>query len=296
LENHKFQADHYNSLLWKQCVFRMVNSYCPFFYLIFMEGGKAGCPDNDCFALLRQQLMTTLAIRMMVRVMSANGMYLLVKANLWFFKRDKQSGASFAERQRSYNKFDMPEQIEVMLQLMLSLGYVLLFGSAAPLIVPLCFLVFRVQVQASAMLLTECTRRPFPQSLAGIGVWCDVVQVLMVMGVVTNGFLIVHYGYAFSGTLIAAKLTGCFLYCILAVILRACMSEIGPSRDSVKLLEARRNRVLQVLTLKITEGLTGAGSEYKTNIGLARQATQVEAGEWSSIGHFRTSMAMDAAA
>jgi len=180
---------------------------------------------------------------------------------------------------------------------MLSLGYVLLFGSAAPLIVPLCFFVFRVQVQASAMLLTECTRRPFPQRMAGIGVWCDVVQVLMAMGVVTNGFLIVHYGVAFTGTKITAKLTGCFLYCILAVILRACINDLGPSEDSaVKLLEARRNRVLQVLTLKITEGLTGAGSDYKTFAGVARQAAEVEAGQWSSIGHFRTSMAMASAA
>jgi len=297
LENHKFQADHYNSLLWKQCIFRMVNSYCPFFYLILMEGGKAGCPNNDCFAVLRRQLITTLAIRMMVRVMQANAMFLLVKARLWFFNRDICRGASFAERQRSYNKFDMPEQIEVMLQLMLSLGYVLLFGSAAPLIVPLCFLVFRVQVQASAMLLTECTRRPFPQRIAGIGVWCNVVQALMAMGVVTNGFLIVHYGIAFAGTQVTAKLTGCFLYCILAAILRACTSNLGQSQDSaVKLLEARRNRVLQVLSLKITEGLTRGGSDYQTFAGVARQAKEVEACEWTSIGHFRTSMAMAAAA
>jgi len=283
MENHQFQSQHYESLLMKQCIFRMANSYSPFLHLLVMQ---KGCGEEGCFALIRYQLKMTLACKVGFLILRVVFMKTMVKVLLWIQGIDAASGASFAERQCSYGKFEFLEQIEVMLQSVTALGFVLLFGSVEPLLVPMCLLVFLVNALTAAVFLTECTRRPFPRRMAGIGKWSEALDLLSIVGVITNGFLTVYYGESFHGTPTTARLTGLFLYCMLAVIIRWITEQILPLEDeSRKLLEARRRRVLHVLAQRATEGMTGIYLGSQRLPGTAKHAEAVAAGSWAELGH-----------
>merc|ERR1719326_703241 len=82
---------------------------------------------------------------------------------------------SFAEEQSKYLPFRIREQIEAMLQLVIPLGYVLIFGAVAPITVPMCFAVFVVQLRASAHLLASTAKRTVPRRQVGVGHWKDCV-------------------------------------------------------------------------------------------------------------------------
>jgi len=282
-ENHKLQSQHYESLLMKQCIFRMANSYSPFLHLLLMQ---KDCGEEGCVALLRYQLKMTLACKIGFLILRVVFMSTMVKVLIWIRGIDAANGASCAERQRSYGKFEVMEQIEVMLQSVTALGFVLLFGSVEPLLVPICLLVFLVNALTTAVFLTDCTRRPFPRRMAGIGKWSEALNLLSIVGVITNGVLTVYYGESFHGTDNTARLAGLFLYCMLAVIIRWVTEAILPLEDeSRKLLEARRRRVLQVLTQRATEGMTGVYLGLQRLPGTAKHAEAVAAGSWAELGH-----------
>jgi hypothetical protein len=62
-ENHKFQDDYHNNLLWKLFLFEFVNNYSAFFFLTLWGKWKdADCVQGDCLYVLRFQLATTLTI------------------------------------------------------------------------------------------------------------------------------------------------------------------------------------------------------------------------------------------
>merc|ERR1719487_2655957 len=133
---------------------------------------------------------------------------------LWFelYQLRKQGieppSRCFAEEQSKYTEFRIREQIESMLTLVISLGFVFMFGTVAPIVVPLSFLVFWVQLRANAYLVTMATKRTVPRKQVGIGAWQDVMELLMKFGILFSGFLIVAYGDTFKGTPLIAKLTG----------------------------------------------------------------------------------------
>merc|ERR1719454_361042 len=88
---------------------------------------------------------------------------------------------SFVEEQSKVGGFRVREQIEVTVQLCLTLGYILIFGAVAPRIVPMCLLVFMVQLRAAAVLITKAAHRTIPRMTAGVGPLVYIVGVLMVV-------------------------------------------------------------------------------------------------------------------
>merc|ERR1719171_2785340 len=99
-----------------------------------------------------------------------------------------------------------------MLELVLALGYVLIFGAVAFGTVLFCFLVFCIQLRASAYLLTSNARRPLPRKSIGIGAYRDVVDALMKIGVLFEGFLIVTFDQSFAACEPITKLMGIVLF------------------------------------------------------------------------------------
>merc|ERR1719333_1662567 len=101
----------------------------------------------------------------MVQVVMAT---VMVWLKLWYEDYQmKKSGETVPERtdvetQGKFGPYRTREQIEAMTQLCLALGYVLIFGGVAPLVVPMCCLVFLVQIRASAVLITTAVNRSVP--------------------------------------------------------------------------------------------------------------------------------------
>merc|ERR1719162_1326383 len=153
-ENHKFQDDFYTSYLKKMFIFQLVNQYSAFFYIaVKQQFTTAGCPDDDCVALIQQSLPMTLLVLAIMGVVQLVMGTLKVKFALWYEQYQMRSNVryadnhedtvySYVEEQGKYGDFRVREQIELMTQLSLTLGYVLIFGAIAPRIVPICFVVF----------------------------------------------------------------------------------------------------------------------------------------------------------
>eukprot|EP00971_Amphidinium_carterae_P290837 5775532-Amphidinium_carterae.1 len=192
-------AEHYNSLIWKQAIFQSVNNYYPFLHLIMQQstrhsvycwGGRwtgistgrhgasrvirSSCssskfvshfPDDDeslrAFAFGRKgacakPLARTLnpASSKSSRSMSS----LLTRSRL-----TEPSQGGLQERPIGIAAMCVCE-VWTLLHPVLSLGHVLLFGAAAPIVVLLCFFVFAVNLRASAFLITNFTKRHRAQS------------------------------------------------------------------------------------------------------------------------------------
>merc|ERR1719263_1037275 len=132
-----------------------------------------------------------------------------------------------------------------MMQLVVSLGYVLIFGAVAPIVVLFCFCVFLVQLRATAYRATTTCRRPLPRKSAGLGPIQDIVKSLMTFGSVTNGFLMVTYGVSFQGTSLITKISGLLVWIVVINLVWALTSLCLPAKSNgAHLLTLRRTHVL----------------------------------------------------
>jgi hypothetical protein len=205
LENHKYQSTYVDSYIWKLFLFRFVNSFGAFMYLAAKQKfTKVGCPAEGCMSYLRFQLIVALALLTAIRVAQVVVKCLLVK---WQIESEDRSaaevaaaqgkdkdvavGAGFVERQAKFPGYRFKEQIEDMLELVIALGYVFLFGAVAPSIVVFCLVVFIVQIGSNSYILLHFTQRSVPRTQNGVGAWRDVIRLLTLAGVLFSAFLFV---------------------------------------------------------------------------------------------------------
>jgi hypothetical protein len=262
-ENHKFQRDFYNSYLCKMFIFQLVNQYSAFLYTaVKQQFDKRGCPEAGCVEALRMALPPTLAVLAFLRIVQVVVATLQVRILLWLEDREfTKKGElppkrSFVEVQGKYGPYRTREQIEAMTSLCLTLGFVLVFGGVVPVIVPLCFIVFTVQLRASAVLVTSSVNRPVPRRTAGIGPWLPIVDWLMNMGVLFTGYLMVNFGPLFQGTAVLTKLTGLIVYVMFVQLGWLVIDILIPHNTSqAELLESRRNHVAKKLAEKNQDAL-----------------------------------------
>lgn len=244
LENHKTIDDYYRSYVRKQFIFQSMNAYSPFFYLTMKQSmSEEGCGDQDCLVQLRQYMAMSFTMLSVCRTMHVGiaAMKVRRRLNKW---RASKAWHSFTEEQSQYVDFEIRDEIEGMMQLVIALGYVLLFAVSSPIVIPLCLGTFIVHLNSSAYLLTHCSKRPFPWKSVGIGVWNEIISQLFMGGVLNTAFLLVAFGDSFRGTPLLTRLSGVLLFCISAAFVSGAVKAVCPPSDSaVKLLLARRRAV-----------------------------------------------------
>jgi len=237
---------------------------------------------GDCLTVLREQISLTFFFLSVFRIIQALGACLWVQFLRMRKKRrlrqtaagqglgtlhlmseslsswwrggtgsNSEQGPSFVEKQSEYVQFTDSQQVWTLLHPVLSLGHVLLFGAAAPIVVLLCFFVFAVNLRASAFLISNFTKRPLPVDTLGVGEWRPVLHLLMKFGVVTTGFLLVTYGESFRDVPLITRLTGFIVYMMVAMACSAIMSFLCPRDDhSAQLLMKRRRHVERTMMRK----------------------------------------------
>lgn len=302
-ENHKFQSTYYDSFVWKQFMFRSVNSYSAFFYLAIKQRyTTAGCPKEGCLHALTKQLWMTMLILSVMRIGEVISASLLVRGKIWLedfcLQRERQQQGrplprrSFAEFQSKFADARLQEQIENMLQLVLALGFVLLFGAVAPIIVPFCMAVFVIQLRASAFLMVNYTKRPLPRTQCGIGLWGDVINWVMNFSIVFSGFLLIAFGDIFRGTPVLTKLAGAMVYVVIMRFLWWLVDAAYPRHaPEVAVLKARRQRVRHVVLERASEitqcePCKQEESQETYTGGIASRAAEVKDERWDDIPHF----------
>lgn len=257
MENHKHQSDYYNSYLWKNFLFQAVNSYSAFFYMAVKQRyTRRGCPEGGCVEALHKQLTITqliLSVSAVVEILIAS---VIVRLRIYFedsaYKKahdgEEPPPRSFAEEQSKHADYRLQQQINQMTALMLSLGFILIFGSTAPRMVPFCLLVFAVRLRVCALMLVKYSKRPVPRQQFGIGVWSAILKGLMSIGIAMSGFITVTFATMFEDTPVVTRLAGFILYLLLVAILWTIIDFAKPIDDQdVLTLVARRDRVQAVL-------------------------------------------------
>lgn len=297
-ENHKFQQHFYQSYLKKMFIFQLVNQYSAFFYMaVKQQFTPGGCPggEDGCVHQIQRTLPMTLSILAALQIAEVFARTLLVKVLLFVEQWQAQSAGesvlvySYVEQQSKYGRFRVREQIEGMTQLSLTLGYVLIFGCVAPRIVPLCFLIFMIQLRAGGVIMTTAVNRTVPRVTVGLGPWNDIFYFLMGLGVLFSAYLLVQFGPLFKGTVLLTKLTGIFMYCFLVLLIWLCVDLCCPASDSKsQLLEDRRN-VVEHCVMRLHEGknfeATTMGKSYSEGeiIGETAFTQQAVMGDWEAI-------------
>jgi len=253
-ENHMYDRDYANALIWKNFAFESINYYYPFIYLmVFAKYSAAGCPvvegiGPDCVWALRRQLMGTVFFLVgCYRIGEVIFLYALGRWKL-YYEAGGDSPRSFMEEQYHYTEWELRDQVEYMLQLVLSLGYVVLFGSVAPVVVVIIWAVFIMQLRGTAWFLTHACRRSFPVELPGVGAWRSCIELLLVAGVVVSALVLVIHGEAFEMSYLLTKITFTFLFIFVASVVWFALDHEAPQLDGATvLMERRRKYVLSVL-------------------------------------------------
>lgn len=249
LENHKFNSDYFTSLLWKQFIFQSVNNYSAFAYLAIR------CRGRKCLEVLQHSVSLTLILLCLLRLAEVVCRTASVQWSLWHAHRQLQRRGletrgelGPAEEQLTQDRHSTNEQVKGMLQLVLALGYVFLFGAAAPIVVPFCLVVFVVHLRTYAYVLTHKQCRPFPWRTEGVGHWRQAVKVLVSMGVLTSACLLCGWGSSFYDAPPIARVSGFILFCFVHTIIWFSVDAVCPRTcKEVQLLRARRAYVMKAL-------------------------------------------------
>jgi len=294
-ENHKYQEHYYNSYLYKMFLFQVGNQYSPYFYIAMKQQFTArGCQSGDCIGVIRSQLPGVLGCLAALRVVQVVYATCSVEFELW---RETQAliraggerpNYCYVEKQSKFGKFRIREQIEVMTQLTVTLGYVLIFGAAVPGIVPLCFVVFLVQLRAEAITVTTATNRTVPRISKGIGVWMTVVEFLQVAGIMFSGYLLVQFEPLFQGAAVLTKFSCMCFFC--GVLLASCkaLDYLVPTHSHrTETLQARRDysaRKLKELVEKKTHPRRETDSKRtRRNSRDTHFCSEIRDAQWSKI-------------
>jgi len=262
LENHRYESDYTDALIWKNVAFESINYYYPFIYImVFAKFTDAGCPSvgqygQDCIWALRRSLMITVFILVgCFRVFEVFKLWAVarLKLKLEDWNAETEDGGppprAFMEEQAKYSKFEIQDQVETMLQLVLSLGYVVLFGAVAPVVVVIIWAVFVLQLRGSAWLLSHSCRRTFPEDKMGEGAWRRAVELILVLGVVSSALVLVIHGEAFKGTYLLTKITFTFIFVVAAFISWQVLAQEFPEKDQqTQLMLRKRDYVMRTVS------------------------------------------------
>lgn len=277
IENHKYQATHYNSYLWKLYIFQFVNYFYGFFHIaIFQVHSPWGCPGGDCLLLLQKQLITTFFILVLgdvaVGIINAHMVGRRIHAEIDALAKRKQqeslekgfqssrdilveeaaSSLSYVEAQAKCGVFGEKEQIESMVKLVVSFAFVLLFGAVAPIVVVLCLVVFAVELRLNAYATTHSLQRPFPWNATGIGGWGAASESVLTVGTLMTAFMLAAFGAVFRGAPLVTRLAGLLLFCVVSYCTSGAVLHFVDAPDAgTKLLTQRRRHMHSRLALAL---------------------------------------------
>lgn len=104
---------------------------------------------------------------------------------------------SYPEKEAKLEHYDTP--LADVMEVVITFGYVVLFSAAYPLTPMLAVIVIAFELRVDAWKLCNLTKRPYPAESSGIGLWYDILQVMSLLGVMTNTAIIIFTTNVFDG-------------------------------------------------------------------------------------------------
>lgn len=186
-ENHRFVESHENSLIAKRFIFEAFDCYISLFYIAFVQQDMRKL-RSELISLytvdsIRRVLMETI-IPLVLERLSARK----IRSLEMELKKSDQSQYTDALEALSKPEY---EQFDDFMEMVIEIGYVILFADAFPLAALLTMATNVIEIKSDLFKLTQVYQRPLPLRAATIGVWRFVLQVLVAMSIVTNVLLFV---------------------------------------------------------------------------------------------------------
>ena len=201
-ENYELPSQYSDNLTVKLFLFQFVNSYTSLFYIAFFKGDHEGCSDDNCIDELSLQLETIFITNFLLNLVEIFTPMLLTKYKTWSEKRaiekkyHEERVVSEEEWESKLSKYDTP--LSDYMEVVILYGYVILFGSSFAF-TPFLFLVLvAVEIRVDAWKLCNLTQRPYPEATNSIGAWLSIIQIMSIVGAITNVGIIVFTTNAFD--------------------------------------------------------------------------------------------------
>jgi hypothetical protein len=193
-ENNEFYSDYVWSLAFKLFCFEFINNYASLFYIAFFKGRMEGCKSDDCLHELTLHLSSVFTSNCAISL----GQILVLEGLSSFsiqgqlknlISQRPDAGYTGTESQYILQELDRG-CIQEYMDIVISYGYIQLFGCAFPFCGALFFVYVLMQTWIQPSALCKNYRRPYPRLANSIGVWGNTVQVLSIVGAVTNSGII----------------------------------------------------------------------------------------------------------
>ena len=186
-ENYEYSNDYFDRLTLKLFVFQFVNSYSSLFYIAYAKDSIEGCENNDCIDELSLQLQSIYVTNLLFYIVKISIPLFIIKFKTYYELKHKKNENSFLseqEKESNLEFYDTP--LSDYMEVVISYGYVILFASSFPFTSSLFLIMIILEIRVDAWKLCVVSQRPFPEPASSIGVWLYIIQVMSVVGAVTN--------------------------------------------------------------------------------------------------------------
>ncbi|OMJ66817.1 hypothetical protein SteCoe_36201 [Stentor coeruleus] len=190
LENYEYPSEYNNNLTIKVFLFEFFNNYTSLFYIAFVKRHIEGCNDDNCINELTFQIGAIFITNLVLSFLEILVAKLIEKIKVWREKKAliKKFGIEpeLTEEEKQAKLSNYEEPISDYVEVAISYGYVIIFGATFPLTSTLFLILVIVKTRVDAWKLCTLARRPFPDIAESIGVWFIIIQIVSVVGAITN--------------------------------------------------------------------------------------------------------------
>ncbi|XP_072527052.1 anoctamin-5b isoform X1 [Salminus brasiliensis] len=207
MEIPKTHLEYENKLTMKMFMFQFVNYYSSCFYVAFFKGKFVGYPGNYTYMFgsnLRNEecapggclieLTTQLVIVMTGKQLVGNIQEALLPLlkNWWISRKGRshpEGHYSRWEQDHDLQNFSQFGLFYEYLEMVIQFGFITLFVASFPLAPLLALCNNILEVRVDAWKFTTQFRRPVAAKARNIGAWKDILNVVAILSVVTNAFI-----------------------------------------------------------------------------------------------------------
>lgn len=212
LQNYEYSSQYNDALALKLFLFQFVNSYTSLFYIAFIKTYFEGCVQDNCIDELASQLASIFITHSLLTMVGLLVSTIIKKIQIalgitTMRKLAREKGLiheiTAVESQSKLYEYETP--LNDYMEVMISFGYILIFGSSFPLGFPLFLLLLYTEIKVDGIKLCRSTRRPFPHYASSISIWLKIMRSLIVIAIISNTALIIFTTNVFGLETILGK-------------------------------------------------------------------------------------------
>jgi len=259
-ENWRTSQEAKDAMVSKLFVVKFVIYYYPFFYLAFMKEHIEGCGGSPtgCIDELVENLkiffithIVTTAINIAVPIVMT---YVAIKGE----QSKAKEGHAYTYIQAQGKCPEYPGDTDDFMELILSLGFLMMFSVVLPVMAFLSLLSNLVELRLLGFRMINVSRRAPPTGQEGIGAWASIIKVVSIVGVMVNAGMAVFAMHPLKDLPLKQKVA-IFLAVenILLLLVGMIWSSIPPKSLAHEEAEARDNSMLDEIMGDSSKPVTG---------------------------------------